>query len=131
MNTSHESEKFDLNFGLSGVTKQVSHKKMELPSGGNIDPSECKIEAKLPTLVQTSSLDNLIINLLRPEIKDLSVLSPHVFREKIKELRQFIQKQRSTNTPDRELYDKIDTILEQEENKSELLDQYRRTLLLG
>jgi hypothetical protein len=41
------SENFDLDFGITGVTKGDYGKRMQLPERGGNDPSEGKVEERL------------------------------------------------------------------------------------
>ena len=130
MEIDHEvEESFNFNQGITGISKGASQKQMQLPQTSSFDPSEGKIEEKLKKVLSLSTVDSLVMQLLRPEIQDRSLLSPINFREKIREIRELIEKDES-QLPDA-LARQTDAILQDEENKSELLDQYRHMLLLG
>ncbi|MDR0590578.1 MAG: hypothetical protein LBG09_01855 [Puniceicoccales bacterium] len=126
------SENFDLDFGITGITKGNEYqKRMKLPTSGSCDPSEGKIEEKLKKVLSIKTVDSLVMQLLRPEIKDRSILSPVNFREKVREIRTLVNGQGGKQEFSEELLARIDALLKEEEEKSELLDQYRHMLLLG
>ncbi|MDR1590915.1 MAG: hypothetical protein LBR92_02885 [Puniceicoccales bacterium] len=127
------SENFDLDFGITGITKGNEYqKRMKLPASGSLDPSEGKIEEKLKKVLNIKTVDGLVMQLLRPEIKDRSLLSPINFREKIREIRTLMNRQNGKKQEfSEELITRIENLLREEEEKSELLDQYRHMLLLG
>ncbi|MDE6576321.1 MAG: hypothetical protein K2L24_02895 [Opitutales bacterium] len=131
--TENEVAEFDFDYGLSSVSKSIGpQQRMKLPVASRVDPSEGKVEEKLKKVFRIGTVDNLVMQLLRPEIQDRSLLSPICFREKIREIRTLLQKGRPSDlAPGDDLYEHVDTLLQEEENKSELLDQYRHTLLLG
>jgi hypothetical protein len=130
---SEVAENFDLDFGITSITKGNEYqKRMKLPSSGSLDPSEGKIEEKLKKVLNIKTVDGLVMQLLRPEIKDRSLLSPINFREKIREIRLLMNDKRGKKQEfSEELMARIETLLREEEEKSELLDQYRHMLLLG
>jgi hypothetical protein len=127
------SENFDLDFGITGITKGNEYqKRMKLPTSGSCDPSEGKIEEKLKKVLSIKTVDSLVMQLLRPEVKDRSILSPVNFREKVREIRTLLNGQCGGQQEfSEELLARIDALLKEEEEKSELLDQYRHMLLLG
>ncbi|MDR2812493.1 MAG: hypothetical protein LBB05_01725 [Puniceicoccales bacterium] len=130
---SEVAENFDLDFGITGITKGNEYqKRMKLPLSGSLDPSEGKIEEKLKKVLNIKTVDSLVMQLLRPEVKDRSLLSPINFREKIREIRTLMSEQKEKKQEfSKELWIRIDALLREEEEKSELLDQYRHMLLLG
>jgi hypothetical protein len=130
---SEVAENFDLDFGITGITKSNEYqKRMKLPISGSLDPSEGKIEEKLKKVLSIKTVDSLVMQLLKPEIKDRSLLSPVNFREKVREIRTLMNEQKGKKQEfSEELMARIDALLREEEEKSELLDQYRHMLLLG
>ncbi|MDR1907196.1 MAG: hypothetical protein LBQ03_03220 [Puniceicoccales bacterium] len=130
---SEVAENFDLDFGITSITKGNEYqKRMKLPVSGSLDPSEGKIEEKLKKVLSIKTVDSLVMQLLRPEIKDRSLLSPTNFREKVREIRTLMNGQKGKKQEfSEELLTRIDALLQEEEEKSELLDQYRHMLLLG
>ncbi|MDR2735558.1 MAG: hypothetical protein LBB20_01805 [Puniceicoccales bacterium] len=128
-------ENFEMDFGLTGITKGSDfNKRMRLPATSSFDPSEGKIEVKLSKVLSVKTLDGVLIQLLRPDVTNRSILTPTQFRSKINELRTvFKQKKESTgkNITAPELYDDIEHLLTEEEEKCELLDHYRHMLLMG
>jgi hypothetical protein len=128
-------ENFEMDFGLTGITKGSDfNKRMRLPSTGSFDPSDGKIEGKLSKILKVKTLDGALSQLLRPDVTNRSILTPSQFRSKIGELRViFKQKVESDgkNIAEPELYNDIEHLLKEEEEKCELLDQYRHMLLMG
>ncbi|MDR1458182.1 MAG: hypothetical protein LBI37_01510 [Puniceicoccales bacterium] len=128
-------ENFEMDFGLTGITKGSDfNKRMRLPSTSSFDPSDGKIEAKLSKVLRVKTLDGSLIQLLRPEVTNRSILTPTQFRNKIGELRAVFSQKREAdgkNITEQELYNDIEQLLGEEEEKCELLDQYRHMLLMG
>ncbi|MDR0351564.1 MAG: hypothetical protein LBH49_02870 [Puniceicoccales bacterium] len=128
-------ENFEMDFGLTGITKGSDfNNRMRLPSTSSIDPSDGKIEAKLSKVLKVKTLDGALIQLLRPEVTNRGILTPTQFRSKIGELRTIFKQRIETdgkNITEPELYNDIEHLLREEEEKCELLDQYRHMLLMG
>lgn len=126
-------ENFDLNIGLTGITRRIDAQQItKLPETNSFDPSDGKVEEKLTKVLNVRTSDGMIMQLLRPQIKDRSLLSPLMFRKKICEIRTLLtQNEQLRSELGRDCLSQIDTILAEEEDKSDLLDQYRHTLLLG
>ncbi|MDR2200984.1 MAG: hypothetical protein LBN94_02665, partial [Puniceicoccales bacterium] len=112
------SENFDLDFGITGVTKGDYGKRMQLPERGGIDPCEGKVEEKLKKVLSIGTVDSLVMQLLRPEVRDRSLLTPIRFREKVREIRRLISErgERMKGIGEEHLK-RVDELLQKEEEK--------------
>ncbi|MDR1401803.1 MAG: hypothetical protein LBI81_02500 [Puniceicoccales bacterium] len=124
-----------MNFGIIDISKLSSkNQRSHLPNSTSVDPCEGKIEEKLKRVLEVKTLSQTIIHLLHPEITDRSILTPQKFRLKIRQVcRVFADtlEKDSANCPSEELFKNVIDLLKNEEEKCELLDQYRHMLLLG
>jgi hypothetical protein len=128
-------EQYALDYGLVNIST-IGHgsKKFSLPKTSSFDPGEGKIEEKLGRVLQVKTLQNSMIKLLRPTITDRSIITPQQFRMKIKQVMDLFSRNEdpdSTYTLNCELFDDVCELLASEEEKCELLDQYRHMLLMG
>jgi hypothetical protein len=128
-------EQYAMDYGLveiSNVTQ--SDRKMSLPKSSTFDPGEGKIEEKLKRVLQIETLRNSMIKLLRPAITDRSIITPQQFRMKIRQVADLFSKGEdpiANSNLNSELFEEVYTLLTSEEEKCELLDQYRHMLLMG
>ncbi|MDR2779428.1 MAG: hypothetical protein LBB16_04090 [Puniceicoccales bacterium] len=130
-----EAEKYAMDFGIVNISKlSMGGQRMHLPNNASIDPCEGKIEEKLKKVLEFKTLNKSMIQLLRPSVTDRSLLTPQRFRLKIHQacetFADTIEKE-GENYPYRELFEDIIDLLKNEEEKCELLDQYRHMLLMG
>ncbi|MDR2720808.1 MAG: hypothetical protein LBB15_00775 [Puniceicoccales bacterium] len=128
-------EQYALDYGLISIST-IGHgdKKLSLPKTSSFDPGDGKIEEKLGKVLQVKTLQNSMIKLLRPTITDRSIITPQQFRMKIKQVMDLFSSSEDINSAyalNRELFDEICELLASEEEKCELLDQYRHMLLMG
>jgi hypothetical protein len=130
-------EQYAMDYGLVGIsTVAQSDKKMSLPKSSTFDPGEGKIEEKLKKVLQIETLRNSMIKLLRPIITDRSIITPQQFRMKIRQVADlFTQGEDDSDSAgsslNSELFEEVHSLLIGEEEKCELLDQYRHMLLMG
>jgi hypothetical protein len=128
-------EKYALDYGLVDIsTVSNGGGKMSLPKSSSFDPGEGKIEEKLKRVLQIETLKNSMIKLLRPIITDRSIITPHQFRMKIRQVADLFSGNDGLNSAcnlNEELFDAVCELLKNEEEKCELLDQYRHMLLMG
>ncbi|MDR0679802.1 MAG: hypothetical protein LBF42_02085 [Puniceicoccales bacterium] len=128
-------EKYALDYGLVGVSNlHHGDEKMSLPKTSSFDPGEGKIEEKLKKVLHVKTLQNSMIKLLRPMITDRSIITPQQFRMKIRQVADLFtgdDEPDSNYALNSELFDGIHKLLMNEEEKCELLDQYRHMLLMG
>ncbi len=124
-------EKYALDYGLIDISS-VGHddKKVSLPTSTSFDPGEGKIEEKLKKVLQVKTLNSAMIKLLRPKITDRSIITPQHFRMKISQVAD-IFKLDDEDDFNQDLYSEVYDLLMAEEEKCELLDQYRHMLLMG
>ncbi|MDE6432320.1 MAG: hypothetical protein K2L13_02905 [Opitutales bacterium] len=123
-------KQYSLDYGLVDIsTVGQEDKKMSLPNSVEFDPGEGKIEEKLKKVLQVKTLRNMMIKLMCPKITDRSIITPHHFRMKIVQVAELFKA--DENDINYELYSEIRDLLMSEEEKCELLDQYRHMLLMG
>ena len=127
--------KYAMDYGLVGISKlKTGHNNVKLPKSVAFDPSEGKIEEKLTKVLEFKTLNNTMFQLLRPIITDRSVISPHNFRLKIHQVCDMLEneiKKQGYVFIYKELFEDAIELLRTEEDKCELLDQYRHMLLMG
>ncbi|MDR1432860.1 MAG: hypothetical protein LBI61_00770 [Puniceicoccales bacterium] len=134
-NPSKNAAKYAMDFGIVDISKLSSKdKRMHLPIGSSVDPCEGKIEEKLKKVLEVKTLNKSMVQLLRPNITDRSIITPQKFRLKIQQVCDVF-----VNTKEREgekyhykeLFEDVIELLKGEQDKCELLDQYRHMLLMG
>lgn len=124
-------EQYALDYGLIDISSLSQRdKKMSLPSSVAFDPGEGRIEEKLKKVLQIKTLSNSMIKLMRPMITDRSIITPQHFRVKIRQVADLF-KLDDEDDINQDLYSEIYELLMSEEEKCELLDQYRHMLLMG
>ncbi|MDR1457506.1 MAG: hypothetical protein LBI47_01485 [Puniceicoccales bacterium] len=129
------TEKYAMDFGIVNISKlPVGEQRMHLPGSVSIDPCEGKIEEKLKKVLEFKTLNKSMVQLLRPFVTDRSILTPQRFRLKIRQACKIfadVIEEEGENYPYRELFEDVIGLLKNEEEKCELLDQYRHMLLMG
>jgi hypothetical protein len=134
-NTSKNADKYAMDFGIVNISKMsAGDKRMHLPEVASIDPCEGKIEEKLKKVLEFKTLYKSMVQLLRPTITDVSTLTPQKFRLKIQQVCDTFANtmdKEGENFPCKELFEDVIELLKNEEDKCELLDQYRHMLLMG
>ena len=131
------AEKYAMNFGLVGVSKlssKESKSRMKLPNTVAVDPCDGQIEEKLKKVLEIKTLQKSMVTLLRPSVTDRSILTPQQFRLKLGQVcEKFIgaMKKGGENFVYKELFEDILELLKNEEEKCDLLEQYRHMLLMG
>jgi hypothetical protein len=130
-----DEEKYAMDFGIVNISKLSSGStRMHLPSSTAVDPCEGKIEEKLKKVLEFKTLSKSMVQLLRPIVTDRSILTPQKFRIKIQQVCDVFSRsveKDGEESPYKELFDDIVSLLKNEEEKCELLDQYRHMLLMG
>lgn len=130
-----KNRKYAMDFGIVNISTLSSrNKRMKLPTSVSVDPCDGKIEEKLKKVLEIKTLQKSMIELLRPSVTDRSILTPQQFRLKISqvcELFSDVMKAGGENFAYKELYNDIISLLKNEEEKCDLLEQYRHMLLMG
>lgn len=131
-----DREKFSWDIGISKITKAKKPGRMRLPNSIEIDPSEWRMESRLQQIVDLSTFEGILIEALRPRIKDPKLLLPNVFRAQVSRLMSGIRKEmQAKNTaldPELEgILTHLQEQLRQEEVRNNLLEQYRLMILMG
>ncbi|MDR0742495.1 MAG: hypothetical protein LBE98_03455 [Puniceicoccales bacterium] len=129
------AEKYAMDFGIVNISKlSTEGQRMHLPGNVSIDPCEGKIEEKLKKVLEFKTLNKSMVQLLQPSVTDRSILTPQQFRLKINQVCEIfadIIEEEGENYPYKELFEDVIGLLKNEEEKCELLDQYRHMLLMG
>lgn len=121
----------DLDYGIEKIMS-MNDEPHHLPNHSQFDPIDGKIESKLKGVLSVKTLIGSMISLLRPEITDRSILTPQQFRLKLQQVIDAMEHESKNNkTCNKEVLDLVVKLLTEEQNKSELLDEYRHMLLLG
>ena len=120
-----------LEYGIEKIMSRTDE-PYHLPNRSNFDPVDGKIENKLKDVLSVNTLIGSMISLLRPEITDRSILTPQKFRLKLQQVIDAMKSESQHNAAcNKEVLDSVVKLLTDEQNKSELLDEYRHMLLLG
>ena len=127
--------KYAMDYGLASITTlHTGDGPMKLPTFTHFDPCEGKIEEKLKKVLEIKTLQLSMIKLLRPTVTNRNILTPQQFRLKIQQvcdtMDHSIEENDGTIVNLEALNDVIE-LLQNEEEKCELLDQYRHMLLMG
>jgi hypothetical protein len=130
-----DAEKYAMDFGIIDVSRLASGtSRMHLPSSASVDPCEGRIEEKLKKVLEFRTMGKSMVQLLRPTITDRSILTPQKFRLKIQQVCDLFSQIIEREGEDylyKELFEDTISLLKNEEEKCELLDQYRHMLLMG
>jgi hypothetical protein len=130
-----DSEKYAMDLGIVSISKVSSNEhRMHLPVSASVDPCEGKIEEKLKRVLDFKTLNKTMVQLLRPSVSDRSILTPQKFRLKVNQVCDVFSNMLDTEGetyPYRELFEDIIELLKHEEEKGDLLDEYRHMLLMG
>lgn len=94
------------------------------------------MEDQLRGIVNLSTFDAILIEALRPDLRDRRLLSPVIFRNQIAQLKNSLRKElqaagKSFDPQLEELLTRLEKQLTEEEGKNELLEQYRLMILMG
>lgn len=133
--TPKKNQKYAMDFGIVNIsTLSSQNKRMRLPNSVSVDPCDGKIEEKLKKVLEIKTLQKSMVELLRPSVTDRSILTPQQFRLKISQVCEVFSDAMQSggeNFAYRELYNDIISLLKNEEEKCDLLEQYRHMLLMG
>jgi hypothetical protein len=129
------AEKYAMDFGIVRISKLASgDHRMHLPVSVSVDPCEGQIEEKLKKVLEFKTLGQTLVKLLRPVVTDRSILTPQKFRLKIRHVCESLENAMENGGESfsfTELFEECVDLLKNEEEKCELLDQYRHMLLMG
>jgi hypothetical protein len=130
-----DAEKYAMDFGIVNISKlSTDSDQAHLPANVAVDPCEGKIEEKLKKVLEFKTLNRTMVQLLRPIVTDRSILTPQKFRLKILQVCSLFAdtvKKEGEGYAYAELFEDAISLLKNEEEKCELLDQYRHMLLMG
>ncbi|MDR2664309.1 MAG: hypothetical protein LBB14_02160 [Puniceicoccales bacterium] len=128
---------YSLDMGLVKIT--VHRKKASAPSlppVADIHPSVGKMEERLKAIVDLSAFESIFTEVLRPEVKDRTLLVPTHFHQRLARLRTALRtdmarmRGRTAEEIDSLLGD-LEEQLADGDGYSDLLEQYRLMILMG
>ncbi|MDR2576593.1 MAG: hypothetical protein LBC42_00900 [Puniceicoccales bacterium] len=130
---------YAFNFGLTKITTiRATKKQTNLPQTTNLDPSVGKMEQRLKAIIDLQTFESILMEVLQPEVKNRSLLVPTHFRSRLAQLRESLatdkrRKKLLLGTADavNALLVRLESQLEEETGRNELLEQYRLMILLG
>jgi hypothetical protein len=126
---------FDI--GLTRITTNRNQEKIPcLPESVEIGPCEGRIEERLQDIINLKTFESILLDALRPKVKNRQLLIPIHFRRRLRELRDYFGKARDRKG--RQLSGEMEPIfalleghLVEETGRNELLEQYRLMILMG
>lgn len=132
-----DTSRFSMDIGLTKITSTANIRRiMRLPLWILLDPSEGRMEERLRQILDLSTFNIILVDVLRPKINDRKLLLPNIFRSRLMKLKNSVRKQ--LESPDCLLDPDLEDILLdlerqiiEEEDKNELLEQYRLMILMG
>jgi len=125
--------------GIINISKTRDLKEAKLPQLSPFNPSDSKVESKLPKLYKAASLENLLHDSLVPKTTDLENLSPTMYQKRLQEAKEEFkqlvderQKRKGKQTPQEEEQEEAleETIkdLNEVESNQELLWMLRQVV---
>jgi hypothetical protein len=133
-----DPQQFSMDVGLTKITTNKNQKKvLRLPDSGEINPSDGRIEERLEKIIDLKTFESILIDALRPKIKNRQLLVPVHFRRCLVALRDSLR-QRLEMEKGRDVSEEMSRLLEileihmqEETGRNELLEQYRLMILMG
>ncbi|MDR1437717.1 MAG: hypothetical protein LBI69_01505 [Puniceicoccales bacterium] len=132
-----DPEKFSLDIGLEKITTNRNQQRVpRLPERGEIGPSDGRIEERLQEIIDLKTFESILIDALRPNIKNRQLLLPVHFRRCLislcDSLRKLSAEKNGEETEEiKALLSLLETHLREETGRNELLEQYRLMILMG
>ncbi|MDR0727983.1 MAG: hypothetical protein LBF26_03810 [Puniceicoccales bacterium] len=123
--------------GLTRITTNKNQKKIPtLPESVEIGPSEGRIEERLQDIINLKTFESILLDALRPKVKNRQLLIPVHFRRHLRELRDYFsrardRKGRRLSGEMEPIFDLLEAHLAEETGRNELLEQYRLMILMG
>jgi hypothetical protein len=128
-----DPKKFSFDIGLAKITTNKNQKKVpHLPDLTEIRPSEGRIEEQLQKIINLKTFESILMEALRPKVKNRRLLIPVHFHRRLKALREFLSRKGSQLSQDVDtIFSLLEAHLLEESGRNELLEQYRLMILMG
>jgi len=130
MNTSFNPLSFDR--GLSAVSlRQSGEVDPALPKQGNVIPSGEPVASQLGALLDDHSLEEGLLDALRPRLADLSILLPQSFSQLLRDIESAAEAlaSGSTDRNTRQVFEDFAALLREEHSLADQLSAVRSQLL--
>ncbi|MDR2667778.1 MAG: hypothetical protein LBB38_01925 [Puniceicoccales bacterium] len=132
-----DPEQYSFDIGLVKITTYRKKKRPQpLPPVADIHPCVGKMEERLRTIIDLKTFESILFDVMRPDVKDRTLLVPVRFRQRVAKLRQSVGEAMANMHG--HVADELDTLLSDLEEqldadagRNELLEQYRLMILLG
>jgi hypothetical protein len=132
-----DPKQFSFNIGLAKITSNRNQKKIpRLPESVEIGPSEGRMEEHLQDIINLQTFESILLETLRPKIKNRQLLIPVHFRRRLQELKEYFsqatdRKRRRLSGEMGPIFELLEEHLTEEAGRNELLEQYRLMILMG
>ena len=133
-----DPKQYSFDVGLVKITTYRKKKRPQpLPPTTDIHPSVGKMEERLRTIIDLKAFESILLDVMRPEIKDRTLLVPVRFRQRVAQLRQAVEAAlarnhgRSSTVELDTLLSGLEKQLDEDEGRNDLLEKYRLMILLG
>jgi hypothetical protein len=123
--------------GLTRITTNRNQKKIpSLPESVEIGPSDGRVEERLRDIINLNTFESILLDALRPRVKNRQLLIPMHFRRRLRELRDYFDrakgaKGRKLSGDMAPIFELLEVHLAEETGRNELLEQYRLMILMG
>ncbi|MDR2340751.1 MAG: hypothetical protein LBD72_00215 [Puniceicoccales bacterium] len=128
---------YSFDMGLTRITTNKNQKKiLRLPKSVEIGPSEGRIEEHLQDIINLKTFESILVDALRPKVKNQQQLIPVHFRRRLSELRDYFMRARDSKGQRmlgemEPIFELLEAQLTEETGRNELLEQYRLMILMG
>jgi hypothetical protein len=128
---------YSFDIGLAKITTNRNQRKVpELPDHTAIEPSVGRMEQRLRAIIDLQTFESILLEVLQPDVKNRTLLIPVHFRKRLGKLREALRKGlgkvkgKSVEEVDG-LLAQLESQLDEETGRNELLEQYRLMILMG
>jgi hypothetical protein len=127
------SNGIQFNRGIDFVSRRAEEDDGVLPDSAPVVPGDAPISRRLDEVLYQPSVDESILDQLRPVVSDRNILAPgrygRLSEETEVQLREHIEQ--TPTDPDNPKFERLARLLEDERGLRDLLDQYRHVLHKG
>jgi hypothetical protein len=128
---------YSFDVGLVKITTYRKKKRVQpLPPTSDIHPSMGKMEERLRAIIDLKAFESILLEVLRPDVKDRTLLVPVRFRQRLARLRialrtALVRTRGNAAEEIDSLLGDLEKQLSEGSGHSELLEQYRLMILMG